>query len=144
MAKKKNLDEIIETLGKLGFTETTEEEFDETMNRIDNDLKCDDCFKNGLKKPYEQHIVWDTEALIELSDVLINDIKIVEINDNSNFYVDYLNPIETNNTLADIIKAVQEYYNKVKKEHRRSCFYIEAIVVDHITDKIIIQVQHGT
>jgi len=96
------------------------------------------------EKPYKQYIRWDNEALIELSDVLINNKKIVVIYDNSNFYIDYINPIETNNNLADIIKAVQEYYNKVKKNHRSSCFYIEGIVVDQTKDKILIHIQHGT
>jgi len=97
------------------------------------------------KEPYEQYIKWDNEALIDLSDVLIDDKKIVVINDNWNFYIDYIKPIETNNILADIIKAVQEYYNKVKKEHRSSCFYIEGIdIIGQTKDKIIIQIQHGT
>ncbi len=98
--------------------------------------------KKEVEKPYEQYIRWDNETLIELSDILIDNREVIVIGDDHH---DYIDPIETNNTLADIIKTVQKYFNKVEEGYRSSCFYIEGIkVLWKSENKILLSIQYGT
>lgn len=98
--------------------------------------------KTKKEKPYKQQISWDNNTLIELSDILLDNSEIVII---SCDYHSNIDPIETNNNLADIIKAVQEYFNKVKEEYRSSCFYIEGINIEwKVENKILLSIDYGT
>ncbi len=74
-----------------------------------------------MSKKYEQDINWNTPALYNLNEVLILDVKNVIIqfrHDN------FKTSIKTNNTLGDIMTAVQTYFNQVKENDSRTRFYI--------------------
>ena len=74
-----------------------------------------------------QNIQWDTNALIQLSEILELDIQKIIISDSYSYGDIKLQPISCNNTLKSIVEGVQSYYNQLKQQDRRGLIYIEGV-----------------
>ena len=74
-----------------------------------------------------QNIQWDTNALIQLSEILELDIQKIIISDSYSYGDIKLQPISCKNTLKSIVKGVQSYYNQLKQQDRRGLIYIEGV-----------------
>lgn len=120
--------------------EEEEIDFEQIQKQIAEERK--EQIKNYVYDGYIQDIQWNTDTLKELSDVLLKQYDKVIVYDNS--YTDYIQPITTTNTLKNIINALQEFYNKVIDQHKRSCFYIETVESVEHEDHIELIFGHGT
>ena len=74
-----------------------------------------------------QNVHWDTNALIQLSEILELNIQDIIISDSYSYGDIKLQPISCKNTLKSIVEGVQSYYNQLKPEDRRSLIYIEGV-----------------
>jgi len=74
-----------------------------------------------------QNIQWDTNALIQLSEILELDIQKIIISDSYSYGDIKLQPISCKNTLKSIVEGVQSYYNQLKQQDRRGLIYIEGV-----------------
>jgi hypothetical protein len=74
-----------------------------------------------------QNIQWDTNALIQLSEILESDIQKIIITDSYSYGDIKLQPISCKNTLKSIVEGVQSYYNQLKQQDRRGLIYIEGV-----------------
>jgi hypothetical protein len=72
-------------------------------------------------------IQWDTNALMQLSEILELDIQNIIISDSYSYGDIKLQPISCKNTLKSIIEGVQSYYTQWKPPDRRCLIYIEAV-----------------
>ena len=75
----------------------------------------------------DQNIQWDTNALIQLSEILELDIQKIIISDSYSYGDIKLESISCENSLKSIIEGAQSYYNQLGPEDRRSLIYIEGI-----------------
>ncbi len=74
-----------------------------------------------------QNIQWDTNALIQLSEILELNIQKIIISDSYSYGDIKLHPISCKNTLKSIVEGVQSYYNQLKQQDRRGLIYIEGV-----------------
>ena len=74
-----------------------------------------------------QNIHWDTNNLIQLSEILELEIQKIIISDSYSYGDIKLEPISCENTLKSIIEGVQSYYNQLMPQDRRGLIYIEGI-----------------
>ena len=97
--------------------------------------------KNYKYVGYEQILQWDVSALNDISEVLLKPTTKVKVYDDE---YEYIEPITTTNTLKNITKAIQDFYNKVIDNDRRSCFYIESVECTEQSEYIELNFSHGT
>ncbi len=74
-----------------------------------------------------QNIHWDTNALIQLNEILEFEIQKIRLSDSYSYGDIKLEPISCENTLKSIIEGVQSYYNQLKQQDRRGLIYIEGV-----------------
>ena len=74
-----------------------------------------------------QNVQWDTNSLIQLSEILELDIQNITISDTYSYGDIKLQPISCKNTLKGIVGGVQSYYNQLKPQDRRDLIYIEGV-----------------
>ena len=74
-----------------------------------------------------QNIQWDTNALIQLSEILELDIQNIIISDSYSYGDIKLQPTPCKNTLKSLVEGVQSYYNQLKPQDKRSLIYIEGV-----------------
>jgi len=86
---------------------------------------------------YKQFIQWDVSALRDISNILSKPKQEITIFADS---FEYIKPIKTKNRLKDITEAIQKFYNQVIDDDKRSCFYIEGVIVEGNE----LNFQHGT
>ncbi len=68
------------------------------------------------KYPYDQRVIWVDEVFKQISDIL-EDTTITEVSvQNSRF--SYITAIKIKKTLANIIDAIQLYYNQISKDEK--------------------------
>ena len=80
-----------------------------------------------MNKNENQYIQWDTNALIQLSEILESDIQDVVIANLYEYDGMVLHPVSCKNTLRGIVEGVQSYYNQLKLQDRRDLIYIEGV-----------------
>lgn len=69
------------------------------------------------KYPYDQRVVWDDEVFKQISNIL-EDTTITEVSVQDSRF-SYITPIKIKKTLANIIDAIQLYYNQISKDDKR-------------------------
>ena len=75
----------------------------------------------------KQNVQWDTNSLIQLSEILELDIQNITISDSYSYGDIKLQPVSCKNTLKGIVEGVQSYYNQLKQQDRRGLIYIEGV-----------------
>ena len=73
------------------------------------------------KYPYDQRVVWGDDVFKQVSDIL-EDTTITEVTVQDSRF-SYITPIKINKTLANIIDAIQLYYNQISKDDKHMKVY---------------------